>query len=212
MFILFEGPEGAGKTTQVQRFTAELRTKAGIDALSVREPGGTEAGNAIRSILLSPQSKLDALAEFFLFQAARAQLMRTVVQPMLDDGGVVVMDRFTLSTMAYQIAGRGLPLAPCLAALDLATDALVPDVTILLMASVGVGQLRQAAMKKTADRIEGEALSFHTRVNHGYRDFARLLPSWHITTVDTDNLTTDEVYGRAVAAIARAWQPAAKLL
>jgi dTMP kinase len=212
MFILFEGPEGAGKTTHVRRFVEDLATKAGIAALSVREPGGTEAGNAIRSILLSPESKLVPLSEFFLFQAARAQLIQTTVQPALDDGGVVVMDRFTLSTMAYQIAGRGLPLAPCLAALELATDGLIPDVTVLLMASVGVGRMRQAAMKKSADRIEAEDLSFHTRVNHGYRDFARLLPSWRVETILTDNLTVDEVYHKAVAAIAQYWQPAAKLL
>jgi dTMP kinase len=122
------------------------------------------------------------------------------------------MDRFSLSTMAYQIAGRGLPLAPCLSALALATNGVVPDVTVLLMASVGVGRMRQAAMKKTADRIEAEDISFHVRVNEGYRDFARLLPSWHITTIDTDTRTEDEVYRELVHVIAQSWQPAAKLL
>jgi dTMP kinase len=210
MLILWEGPEGAGKTTLVSRFMRDLEL-AGISALSVREPGGTEAGQAIRDIFLSTTSKLTPLAEFFLLQASRAQLLHEKVIPELERGGVVVMDRFSLSTMAYQIAGRGLPLSGCLSALELATGGLTPDITILLMASVAVGRGRQAAMKKKADRIEAEEAAFHQRVNDGYRRFARILPSWNVRVIETDSATMDEVYAQAIAQIMTVWQPACTL-
>lgn len=211
MFILFEGPEGAGKTTIAGRFVETLRLR-GLQPLAVREPGGTDAGTAIRGILLNPESKLTALSEFFLLQASRAQLLKEKVEPELFRGGVVVMDRYSLSTMAYQVAGRGLPLAPVLSTLDFATGRLVPDITILLMASVDVGRARQASMKKIADRFEIMNREFHQRVHDGYRSFASVLSGWNIKTIDTELLSEDEVYHRAVQEIAKVWQPAMKLV
>ncbi len=211
MFILFEGQEGVGKTTIARRFVEAL-TVLGITPLAVREPGGTEAGAAIREVLLNPTSKLTALAEFFLLQASRAQLLKERVEPELFRGGVVVMDRYSLSTLAYQVAGRGLPLAPVLSTLDFATGRLIPDITILLTASVDVGHARQAQMKKVADRFEAEEEAFHQRVHDGYRSFAAVLPKWNIRTIDTNSLSEDEVYWRVVQEIAKVWQPAMKLV
>jgi dTMP kinase len=108
------------------------------------------------------------------------------------------MDRYSLSTMAYQIAGRELPLAPCLEALDLATSGLVPDITILLMASYDVGMDRVGGRDKGRDRIEAAGKQFHLRVISGYRAFAKILPQWNVHTIETDGLTLDSAYERVM--------------
>src|SRR5687768_6421771 len=139
--IVFEGPEGAGKTTQL-RLTAEWLSAAGHTVLAVREPGGTPLGDEIRRLLLDPGSDIAPRAEALLFMASRAQLMERSVVPALARGDVVLLDRFFLSTYAYQVAGRGLPHEQISAANRLATSDVRPDLTVLLSLPVEQGLAR----------------------------------------------------------------------
>jgi dTMP kinase len=185
MFIAFEGFEGLGKSTLVRMLAQSLRER-GAEVVESKEPGGTDIGNAIRAILLDPKSAdMVALAEFLLFQASRAQLVQTVIRPALDRGAVVVLDRYTLSSVAYQVIGRGLPIAQCLNAIELATAGLVPDVTFLLSGSYETAMKRVGFRKAKHDRIEAEAEAFHRKVLVGYDSFARFLP-WRIERIDAE--------------------------
>lgn len=198
MFILFEGPEGSGKTTMAKRLVAQEADRATY----LREPGGPPVGESIRKVLLDPaHAGMSPLAEFFLFQAARAEFVQKTLVPLLDAKHEVVLDRYSLSTMAYQIAGRGLPVAPCLSAMELATGGLVPDITFLLMCSYENGKARQLAAGKSPDRLEAEDASFHRKVIQGYRDFANLLPDWNIVTIETDHFPEDVVFNRIMLAL-----------
>src|SRR6266704_7230060 len=129
--VVFEGAEGAGKTTQI-RLLAERLTGAGISCVAVREPGGTPVGDAIREILLHPEQEITDATEALLFMASRAELIAREILPSLVEGRVVLLDRFFLSTYAYQIFGRGLPETEIRAANRLATSGLAPDITLLL--------------------------------------------------------------------------------
>jgi len=202
MLILLEGPEGAGKTTQANRLEEQFR-QAGADTLYTREPGGNPVSEAVRAVLLDPKyaGEVEPLAEFFLFQASRVQFVNRVLRPALTAGKTVILDRYALSTIAYQIAGRGLPVAPCLSAIDLATGGLVPDITFLLMASYETGRDRQGRQQKTQDRLERESRDFHQRVIDGYRAFAKVLPAWNIHVIETDGLPADGVFNRMLGVL-----------
>src|SRR5690554_2900769 len=130
VFLALEGPEGAGKSTQVRRLEAWLRDR-GRDPLVTREPGGTPMGEAVRSILLDSEA-VAPRSELLLMLAARAALVDAVIRPALAAGRVVVSDRFHLSTLAYQGYGRGLPLDDVVRLNAFATAGLEPDLTILL--------------------------------------------------------------------------------
>src|SRR5512142_1631622 len=129
--VVFEGSEGAGKSTQLRMLASRLGA-AGIPVVPLREPGGTVVGDVIRGILLDPRSEISPAAEALLFMASRAELVRSEIEPALKRGDIVLMDRFFLSTYAYQIAGRGLSEPYVRDANCLATGGLVPDLTILL--------------------------------------------------------------------------------
>lgn len=174
LFIVLEGGEGVGKTTQWQHLTEALRA-AGHEVVALREPGGTPAGDAIRAILLDPESVLTASAEALLFAASRAQLVQSVIQPALARGAVVLVDRFLLSTYAYQGAGRSLSIEGLRRTNQLATGGLAPDVTLLLTMSLDDAMARMAA-RGTADRLERAGLEFHQRVQHAFA--AAALPEW----------------------------------
>lgn len=197
--ILFEGPEGAGKTVNAKRLAQQIQA-SGSPATYLREPGGDKVGEAIREVILRKDFKglMEPMAEFFLFQASRAQFIRRMVRPLLDAGHTVVLDRYSLSTMAYQIAARGLPLVQCLSAIDIATGGLVPDITFLLTCSYEVGRERQEQAGKEPDRLEAEDPDFHRRVLKGYEDFSRILPDWNVHTIDTDPLSEQRVYQRVL--------------
>jgi len=173
--ITLEGGEGAGKSTVLEAVRTELALR-GIDVLVTREPGGTAAGEAIRSVLLDPQMRgLHAEAELLLMFAARAQLVREMVVPALAQGRWVLSDRFTDASFAYQGGGRGQPLARIAdlerwAALDIR-----PDLTLLLDLPVADG-LRRASGRGTADRIEMESAEFFERVRIAYRSRAAAEP------------------------------------
>jgi dTMP kinase len=166
LFLVFEGGEGVGKTTQWHRLADTLRA-VGHDVVAVREPGGTAAGDAIRSLLLDPASQLAAESEALLFAASRAQLVRDVIAPALHRGAVVLVDRFLLSTYAYQGAGRGLPMPSLQAVNAFATAGLRPDLTLMLSVPLNTAQARQQA-RGESDRMEQEDLSFHQRVQEAF--------------------------------------------
>lgn len=173
LFVTFEGGEGTGKTTQLKALLAALRA-AGRDALETRDPGGTSIGNQIRAILLDPENvKMTALSELLLYEASRAQLVREVIRPALAAGRIVLCDRFTDSTVAYQGYGRGLDLALVTRLNALGSDGLAPDLTLLFDLDPAVGLTRAAGRlrspRKAEDRMEGEVLAFHQRVRAGYR-------------------------------------------
>ncbi len=168
--IVFEGAEGAGKTTQI-RMLAERLTGAGILCVGLREPGGTPVGDAIREILLDPEQQISAATESLLFMASRAELISREVRPQLEKGAVVILDRFFLSTYAYQIAGRGLKEEEVRTANRLATGGIVPDITLLLDIPARKG-LARAERRGARDRMERTGDDFHERVNEAFTVFS----------------------------------------
>ena len=177
LFITFEGPEGSGKTTQIQ-LLAERLEECGRRVLTTREPGGTRIGNGIRSILLdAAHTEMSPRAEALLFSAARAQLVDEVIRPALDDGAVVLCDRYADSTLAYQGYGHGQPLEPLVALGDYATRNLTPDLTIYLDLESEVGLLRkQEGAAEEWNRMEEQTLAFHRAVRTGYLALATAAP------------------------------------
>jgi dTMP kinase len=168
--IVFEGAEGAGKTTQIRILAERLRT-AGIPIVSVREPGGTPVGDDIRDIVLHQEQEITAATEALLFMSSRAELVAREILPSLGKGNIVLVDRFFLSTYAYQIAGRGLPEAEVRAANRLATAGLVPDLTLLIDVHAAHG-LERADARGKRDKIESSGDDFHARVGNAFRQFA----------------------------------------
>jgi dTMP kinase len=170
-FIVVEGPEGAGKSTLTRSLTSRLLAE-GRRVLPVRQPGGTPIAEAARKLALKSKHEITPAAELFLFLAARADLVDRVVRPALEDGQVVLADRYDLSTLAYQVAGRGLPRPEVEAALRLATGGLIPDLTLVLDVPVAVGRERQRRAQKEQDRIEVQDDAFHERVRVAYHTAA----------------------------------------
>src|SRR5207245_1224222 len=168
VFIVVEGPEGAGKSTLVRWLAARLAAE-GLQVTAVRQPGGTPVAEAARKVALKFPHAMSPVAELFLFLAARADLVHRVIRPALDAGQVVVADRFDLSTMAYQVAGAGLPFEEVAEAVGLATGGLVADLTLVLDVPVEVGRIRQQAARKVRDRFERQDDAFHRRVRDAYR-------------------------------------------
>lgn len=193
IFLAFEGTEGAGKTTQVRRLAQHL-AGCGRPPLVAREPGSTPLGEQVRKWVLEAGA-LPSRSELFLLLAARAAFVEQVVRPALDAGQVVIADRFELSTLAYQGAGRGLPLDEIRAANHLATGGVRPDATLLLELPPEEGARRQAAAGKLPDRMERESIQFHTRVAAGYQALADRLDG--ILRVDAHG-TQDAVHSRVL--------------
>ena len=168
LFVTVEGVEGAGKTTQVSRLAARLR-EAGRAVLVAREPGGTPLAEEARRLVLDPALEPGPAAELFLILVARADLVRRVIRPALEAGTTVIADRFDLSTMAYQVGGRGLPGGEVVAANRLATGGLEPHLVAVLDVPPEVGRARQAAAGKRRDRMEMAGEDFHSRVAAAFR-------------------------------------------
>jgi len=197
-FITLEGGEGCGKTTQAARLRSRLAAD-GVDALLVREPGGTPLAERVRSLLKDETDDPPCdRSELLLFLAARAQLVRNVIRPALDSGRWVVSDRFSDSTFAYQGYGRGLPLDILRVANDFACGGLSPDLTLLLEVPPEVAEARmrgrEAATKSGADRIERAGGDFHARLRAGFEEMAEREPG-RIVRIDATG-TPDEVEER----------------
>ncbi len=197
LFVTVEGPDGAGKTTQLARL-ADYLQQQGAQVLVTREPGGTPAGEAIRAILLAPDMVLGEQAELLLYLAARAEHVRTVVRPALAAGQIVLCDRFCDSTLVYQSMVRGLPLATVQAANDFATGGLAPDLTFLFDADPLLLQAR-LGKRGGADRMEKEGLAFQQAVRQGFLTLAAHCPA-RIVTLDASR-SEEEVF----AAMKAAW-------
>jgi dTMP kinase len=170
LLIVFEGPEGAGKSTQL-RLLADALGASGKNVVAAREPGGTVVGDEIRRILLDPGSDIVPRSEALLFMASRAQLVEREIRPALGEGAIVLVDRFFLSTYAYQGDGRGLPEAELRQANAMATNGLVPDLTLLLTLPAEAG-LARAQERGQHDRMERAELEFHERVARAFERFA----------------------------------------
>lgn len=173
-FVTVEGPDGAGKSTQLALLADWLRAQ-GEDVVITREPGGTPAGEAIRNILLSPDMTLGDRTELLLYLAARAEHVRMVVQPALERGAIVLCDRFCDSTLVYQSMVRGLPLETILAINDFATGGLAPHLTFLFDADP-VLLAERLGQRGGPDRMEQEGLTFQQAVRRGFLTLAARFP------------------------------------
>ncbi|CAM3651211.1 dTMP kinase [Deinococcus frigens] len=174
LFLSFEGPEGAGKSTQIARLAWHLEA-AGQAPTITREPGGTPLGTRVRDVLLDPELTIDPLPEFLLYSASRAQLVTNVIRPALDRGKVVVCDRYADSSLAYQGFGRGLDAALLRGITAAATGGLWPDLTVLLDLDPVIG-LQRAARRGQPDRLEQADLTFHQRLRQGFVQLAEAEP------------------------------------
>ena len=203
VFLTFEGPEGAGKSTQIERLAERLR-EAGRSVRITREPGGTPAGDRSRAVLLDPALRVDPVAEFLLYAAARAQHVRETIRPALDAGQDVLCDRFADSSVAYQGYGRGLDPAWIDEVNAVATDGLRPDATFLLDLPSEVGLARIAGRGAT-DRLERADAAFHRRVRDGFLTLARERPGWVVVDADADaDAVAERIWSATRAALAGA--------
>ena len=174
LFITLEGLEGSGKTTQQKYIVDELRDK-GFDVLLTREPGATRLGKRIRKLLLDPEwSEMTPRAEILLFAADRAQHVEEVVKPALEDGKIVISDRYFDSNLAYQGYGRGLDIEIVKKINLWAVDYLKPDLTFFLdlPVEVGLARARAQTVDKLGDRLEREELKFYQQIRDGYLKLA----------------------------------------
>jgi dTMP kinase len=182
-FITFEGIDGSGKSTQLRLLNPVLRAN-GWKPIMTREPGGTPVGLRLRAALLDATEEVDPLTELLVFAADRAQHVRRVIRPALESGNVVISDRYADATIAYQGAGRGFPPALIAEIVQLATEGLKPDLTVLFDVSIeestnrttrrGIG--KSSASKMGRDRLDIEAAEFHARVRDAYLEIARAEP------------------------------------
>ena len=186
-FITFEGIDGSGKSTQL-RMLANFLKQAGCDVLLTREPGGTPVGNRLRAALLDAQEEVDPLTELLVFAADRAQHVRRVLRPALESGQVVFSDRYADATAAYQGAGRGFSPELISEIIELATEGLKPDLTVLFDLSVEDSTTRTRRRtngKQQGDRLDAETAEFHTRVRDAYLRLAHAEPE-RVKIVDTN--------------------------
>jgi len=179
LFVTFEGIEGSGKSTQM-KLLKEYLEKRGHSVLSLREPGGTALGESVRSLLLTvSDEEISPPAELFLYEACRAQLVANVIRPALSEGVIVLCDRFTDSTVAYQGYGRGIDVRHIESMNETASGGLSPDITFFLDIEAEAGLERAwSRLNKSKgegakeDRFEREELAFHERVRSGFLEIA----------------------------------------
>ena len=185
-FITFEGIDGSGKSTQL-RLVGEYLKELGCDVLTTREPGGTSFGIRLRAALLDAREEVDPLAELLVYAADRAQHVRRVLRPALEQGRVVISDRYADATAAYQGAGRGFDQQLISQIIRLATEGLVPDLTVLFDVPVEESTNRtnrRSNTKNKPDRLDIEHADFHQRVRAAYLDIATMEPD-RVKVIDT---------------------------
>lgn len=185
MFVTLEGTEGSGKSTAAAWLAERLRAR-GFEVLSVREPGGTPTGEAVRGILLGATPPSSPLAALLLFNAARAELVETTIRPALATGCVVICDRFTDSTLAYQGFGAGIPIDVVSVANAVAAGGLIPDLTVLFDLDASEGLARKASTVEW-NAMDALSLSFHERVRAGFLKLVAQEPArWQVIDASQD--------------------------
>ena len=182
LFITFEGADGCGKTTQIELLDKYLRA-AGRDTLLTREPGSRGLGEKLREILLNYDGEVSPTAESFLFLADRAQHVDCIIKPALKEGKIILCDRHTDSTVAYQGYGRELDITQINYLNNIATGGLKPDLTIIFDIDV---ETSLARVGKNKDRMESAGVEFFNRVRHGYLDIARKEPD-RVKVIDSSD-------------------------
>lgn len=194
LFIVFDGPEGSGKSTHSRRLYRDLLS-SGFDVVLTAEPGGTAMGKLIRDVLLvKREMSLDKSSELFLFEADRAQHVSQVIRPALERGKVVLCDRYNLSTFAYQGAGLGMNASFMKRMDKLATGGLEPDLVLVFDIDPREGLMRAKGARE-ADKMEKRGLEFHRKVREAYLAFARNNPGR--IKVISSRLGINEVYEKA---------------
>ncbi len=209
MFITFEGPDGSGKTTQLNLLTETLK---GVypDFIRTREPGGTEIGDQIRSVIMNLKNKSMApRTEILLFCSSRAQLVEELIRPSLQAGKLVLCDRYADSTLAYQGYGHGLDREELIRLLDFATGGLKPDLTFLFDISAEAGLRRRLVNHDEWNRMDDYALQFHERVRAGYLEMAAAEPRrWVVIDADRE---PDVIHKEVTAVLSRKLKETGKL-
>ena len=202
IFITFEGGEGTGKSTQIERLADQLRG-AGREVVVTREPGGTPIAEAVRAILLDPRFEPDGVVEAFLYQAARRDHVESIVRPALECGAVVLSDRFADSSLVYQGLARGVGWDEVDRLNNLATGGLEPDLTVVfdLDPQVGVDRARGRNLggSGSESRLDEEPLTFHEQVRRGFLELARRFPG-RVRIVDAGG-SPDDVFRRLLAVL-----------
>jgi dTMP kinase len=196
--ITIEGLDGAGKSTLARALSAELGAR-GLRVELLREPGGVELSERIRALVQDPALDVLARAEALLYAAARAQLVGQLLEPLLEDGATVLLDRFVDSSLAYQGAGRGLGMEAVRAVNLFATGGLEPDRTLLLRVAPAVGRARQRGREREPDRLELESDDFFTAIAGAYEQLARAEPG-RIRVIDASQ-PAEQVLRDALAAL-----------
>ena len=203
-FITFEGIDGSGKSTQLRMLASRLRLK-GADVLTTMEPGGTPLGRRLRAAFLETEESVDPLAELLIFAADRAQHVRFLIQPKLEEGKIVVSDRYSDATRAYQGAGRGFPAEMIDRVIELATDGLKPDLTLYFDLPVETALMRtrtraEGEGAEPKNRMDGETAEFYRRVREAYLETARREPQ-RFRTVDA-SLSVEEIHANVSEIVA----------
>lgn len=197
-FVVFDGPDGSGKSTQVRRFAAYARGR-GVALCEVREPGGTHVGERVRELLLDPQlsEDMDVRCEMLLFMASRAQLAATRIRPALATGQLVLADRFISSTLAYQGTAGGLTPEQILRVGEVAVGDCWPDLVVIFDVDERTAAARLSPL---LDRMEQKGAAYHRRVRQGYLDQARADPARHL--VIDSRAAAETVFDRLLTALA----------
>lgn len=191
MFITFEGIDGSGKTTQIQ-LLKDYFISNGREVVTLREPGGTLFSEKIRELLLSKDFILNSFTELMLFEAARSYLTENIIKPALDEGKVVICDRFFDSTSAYQGYGRGMDKKLLTLCNQMAVSSVYPNITFYL--NVNLSESKKRSKERIADRIESSGEEFFIRVQNGFDDLAKLYPE-RIKEIDA-NLDVESVFNQ----------------
>lgn len=210
-FIVFDGPDGSGKSTQFVRLDALVK-RAGIEVCEVREPGGTYIGEQIRHVLLDPSNtdEVDIRCEMLLFMASRAQLVAERINPAIQSGKLVLADRFISSTLAYQGAAGGIPIDDILRIGHIALRDTWPDLVVVFDVDLATARkrmnplLREKEFDAGHDRMEIKGAAFHQKVRRGYLDQAKADPE-HYLVIDARD-EPDVVFGRLVEGLKAKFQ------
>ena len=198
-FITFEGGEGSGKTTVIKRLVEELENM-GLDILVSREPGGSKISEEIRNVILNVENKeMDYMTEALLYAASRRQHLKEIVWPAIENGKVVICDRYLDSSLVYQGFARGLGIEKVYDLNINATDGFLPDITVYLDVTPDVGLNRIKTNNRNVNRLDLEKKAFHEKVREGYLKLTQMFPE-RIILINAEG-TVDEVYEQVKKAV-----------